>query len=109
MNIKMALKSRSYLLDLDCVKLSLGIFFLSCLMKSSFHQILGSTFIFCQKHTPKSCKFNVLPNYTCGNGSCWFLGVQYRVMVEFQEALTISVTNRCFIHPGVSLAVVLNC
>ena len=46
MNIEMALKSRSYILDLDCVKLSLGIFFfLSCLMESFFHQLLGSTFI----------------------------------------------------------------
>ena len=39
MNIEMALKSRSYFLDLDRVKLSLGIFyFLSCLMES-FHQL----------------------------------------------------------------------
>ena len=39
MNIEMALKSRSYILDLDCVKLSLGIFFfLSCLMESFFLQ-----------------------------------------------------------------------
>ena len=46
MNIEMALKSRSYILDLDCVKLSLGIFFfLSCLMEI-FLPALGSTFIF---------------------------------------------------------------
>ena len=25
---------------------------------------------FCQKHTPKSRKFNVLPNFTCGKDSC---------------------------------------
>ena len=37
MNIDMALKSRSYILDLDCIKLSLEIFFfLSCLMESFF-------------------------------------------------------------------------
>ena len=46
MNIEMALKSRSYILDPDCVKLSLRIFFfLSCLMEIFFHQLLGSTFI----------------------------------------------------------------
>ena len=42
----MALKSRSYILDLDHVKLSSGIFFfLSCLIESIFHQLSGSTFI----------------------------------------------------------------
>ena len=47
MNIEMALKSRSYIFDLDHVKLSLGIFFfLSCLIESIFHQLSGSTFIF---------------------------------------------------------------
>ena len=46
MNIEMALKSRSYIFDLDRIKLSLGFFFLSCLMESFFHQLSGSTFIF---------------------------------------------------------------
>ena len=47
MNIEMALKSRSYIFDLDHVKLSLGIFFfLSCLIESIFYQLSGSTFIF---------------------------------------------------------------
>ena len=64
MNIEMALKSRNYFLDLDRVKLSLGVFFfLSCLMESFFHQLLGSTF-FCQTQRPKSRKFNVWPNFT---------------------------------------------
>ena len=37
MNIEMALKSRSYILDLDRIKLSFWIFFfLSCLMESFF-------------------------------------------------------------------------
>ena len=68
MNIEMALKSRSYILD--HVKLFLGIFFfLSCLIKSIFHQLLGYTFIFVKTHTPKSGKYNVLPNFTCGKGS----------------------------------------
>ena len=47
MNIQMALKLRSYILDLDHVKLSLEIFFfLSCLIEKISHQISGSTFIF---------------------------------------------------------------
>ena len=37
MNIEMDLKSRSYILDLDCAKLSLEFFFiLSCLMEIFF-------------------------------------------------------------------------
>ena len=47
MNIEMALKSGSYILDLDHVKLSLGIlFFLSCLKEIIFQQLSGPTFIF---------------------------------------------------------------
>ena len=47
-NIKMALKPRSYILDLDNVKLSLGIsFFLRSLMAFRIY------LIFCQKHTPE--------------------------------------------------------
>ena len=47
MNIEMALKSRSYILDLDHVRLSFGIFFfLSCLMEIFSYQLSGSTFIF---------------------------------------------------------------
>ena len=48
MNIEIALKSRSYIFDLDLVQLSLGIFFfLSCLIESIFfHQLSVSTFIF---------------------------------------------------------------
>ena len=68
MNIEMALKSRSYILDLDCGRLSFGIFFfLSCLMERLSYQLSGSTFV--KKHTPKSRKFNVSPNFTCGKGS----------------------------------------
>ena len=55
MNIEMALKSRSYILDLDCIKLSLGIFFfLSCLIKSFFHQLSGSTFIIVKNRHQKA-------------------------------------------------------
>ena len=47
MNIEMALKSRSYILDLERVRLSFGIFFfLICLMERFFYQLSGSTFIF---------------------------------------------------------------
>ena len=83
MNIEMALKSRSYILDLDRVKLFLYIFFfMSCLMERFFHQLSGSTFIFCQKHAPKSYKFSVLPNFTCDKG---YLGVPWSAI--YLEAL----------------------
>ena len=46
MNIEMALNSRSYILDLDRVRLSFGIFFfLSCLMGRFFYLLSGYTFI----------------------------------------------------------------
>ena len=44
-NVEMALKSRSYILDLDCVKLSLEIFFFLCCLMEIFFQLSGSTFI----------------------------------------------------------------
>ena len=57
MNIEMALKSGSYILDLDHVKSSLGIFFfLSCLTKSIFHQLSGSSFIFVKNTHQKAKK-----------------------------------------------------
>ena len=47
MNIEIVLKSRSYILDIDHGKLSMGLFFFSELFnKDFFHQLLGSTFIF---------------------------------------------------------------
>ena len=70
MNIEMTLKSRSYILDLDCVLLFLGIFFfLCCLMESFFSPAFRIYLYFCQKHTQKSHKFNVWPNFTCGTDS----------------------------------------
>ena len=63
MNIEIALKSRSYILDLDCAKLSLGIFFSELLEKELFSPAFRIYLYFCQKHTPKSRKFNVLPNF----------------------------------------------
>ena len=69
MNIEVALKSRSYILDLDRGRLSFGIFvFLSCLMERFFTQVRIYLYL-CQKHTPKGRKFNVLPYFTCGKGS----------------------------------------
>ena len=75
MNIEMALKSRSYILDLDHVKLSLGIFFFSGLFNG---ELITPSFriylYFCQKHTPKSRKYNVLRGSLKGNlkSSCPF-------------------------------------
>ena len=52
MNIEMALKSRSYILDLDHVKWSLGIFFLlGCLMETLLHQVSGYIFLLFVKNT----------------------------------------------------------
>ena len=69
MNIEMALKSSRYILDLDRVKLSLEIYF-SELFNGEFFLLAFRICLYCcQKHTPKSCKFNVLPNFTCGKGS----------------------------------------
>ena len=58
MNIEMALKSRSFILDLDFVKLSLrNFFYLSCLMESFFHQLLGYTFFFVKNTHQKAPNF----------------------------------------------------
>ena len=55
MNIQMALKSRSFILDLDHMKPSLVIFFfLSGLMESFLHQLSVSTFIFVKNTHQKS-------------------------------------------------------
>ena len=69
MNIEMALKSRSYILDLDCVRWSFGIFFSELFIGEIFLPAFRIYLYFCQKPTPKSCKFIVSPNFTCGKGS----------------------------------------
>ena len=69
MNIEMALKSRRYNLDLDHVKLSLGTLFFSELFHGEFLNSFRIYLYFCEKHTQKSRKFNVWPNFTCGKGS----------------------------------------
>ena len=54
MNIEMALKSRRYILDLDSVMLSLGIFlFLSCLMEIFFTSFQDLPFLLSKTHTKK--------------------------------------------------------
>ena len=71
MNIEIALKFISYILDLDCVRLSLGIFLFSDLFNGEFFSPAFRIYLyFCQQHTPKSRKFNGLPNFTCGKESC---------------------------------------
>ena len=78
MNIEMALKSRSYILDLDHVKLSLGVFFFTGMFNGELITPAFRIYLyFCQKHTPKSRKFNVSPNFTYGNG---FLVVPWSAM-----------------------------
>ena len=78
MNIEMALKSRSYILDLDHVKLSLGIFFfLSCLIESIFHQLLGSTFIFVKNTHQKAKNLTFCLISTVAQTPAWFLEGQY--------------------------------
>ena len=91
----MALKLRSYVLDLDHVKLSLGIFFfLNCLMESLLHQLSGSTFIFVKKTHQKAANLTFRLISPARMVPCWFLGVK----LSFKETYKICVTvlkNRC--------------
>ena len=78
MNIEMALKSRSYILDLDHVKLSLGIlFFLSCLIESIFHQLSGPTFIFVKTTHQKDTNLMFCLISPVAKSPAWFLEGQY--------------------------------
>ena len=78
MNIKIALKSGSYNLDLDRVKLSLGIFFFSDLF-------IGEVFLpafriylyFCQNTHQKAESLMVFLILPVAKVPWWFLGVQY--------------------------------
>ena len=70
MNIEMALKSRSIFLILIVLSWPWDFFLLlSCLMEILFLPAFRIYLYFCQKHTPKSRKFNVSPNFMCGKGS----------------------------------------
>ena len=78
MNIEMALKSRSYILDLDHVKLSLGIFFLlGCLMESLLHQLSGYTFIFVKNTHQKAANLMFRLILPAGMGSIQSCEVRY--------------------------------
>ena len=77
MNIEMALKSRSYNLDLNRVKLSSGIFFSERFNGDFFITIIQDLYFFCcQKDTPKIRKFKVLSDFNlwhrflCGYLEC---------------------------------------
>ena len=78
MNIEIALNSRSYILDLDRVKLSLGIFFfLSCFMAGFFYQLLGSTIIFVKNTHQKAATLLFGLILPVALTPAWFLGRQY--------------------------------
>ena len=90
MNIKIALKSGSYNLDLDRVKLSLGIFFFSDLF-------IGEVFLpafriylyFCQNTHQKAESLMVFLILPVAKVPWWFLGVQY-MYTWLQTALCCS-------------------
>ena len=75
LNIEMALKSRSYILDLDHVKLSLGLFFFSELFNKDFfsHQVLGSTFIFVKNIHQQAANFMFCLISPVAKTPLWFL------------------------------------
>ena len=79
MNIEMALKSRSYILDLDHVKLLfLGIFFLlGCFIKSLLHQLSGYTFIFVKNTHQKAANIMFCLILPTAKVPWWSHGVQY--------------------------------
>ena len=80
MYIEMALRSRRYILDLDCVKLSLGIFFfLSCLIESFCYQLSVSTFIFVKITHQKAANLPFGLIFPVALTPAWFLGGQYMI------------------------------
>ena len=84
MNIEMALKSRSYILDLDHVKLSLGIFFfLICLIGSIFHQLSGFTFIFVKNRQQKAANFMFCLISPVAQIPAWFPEGQYKLGSQY--------------------------
>ena len=78
MNIEMALKSRSYIFDLDHVKLSLEIFFfLSSLIESIFHQLSRSTFIFVKNTHQKAANLTFCLISPVAKSPVWSLEGQF--------------------------------
>ena len=72
--MKLALKSRSYFIDLDHVKLSLGILFLlGCLMDSLLHQLSGYTFIFVKNTHQKAANLTFCLISPVAKIPAWFL------------------------------------
>ena len=95
MNIEMALKSRSYIIDLDHVKLSLGNFFLlGCLMESLLHQLSGYTFIFFKNTHQKAANLMFPLILSLAMVPWWFLGVQS--ILEGCIALHCTALHHCF-------------
>ena len=75
----MALKSRSYIFDLDNVELSLVIFFfLSCLIESIFHQLSGSTIIFVTNTLQKAANLMFCLISPVAKSPAWSVEGQYR-------------------------------
>ena len=71
---EMAQKSRSYILDLDHVKLSLGFFLLlSCLIESIFPKLSGSTFIFVKNTDQKAAHLKFCLISPVAKTPAWFL------------------------------------
>ena len=79
MNIEKALKPRSFILDLDRVKLLLGIFFFSELFNGEFFLLSGSTLVFV-KNTPKAANLMFCLILPVAKVPWWFLGVQCRIL-----------------------------
>ena len=77
MNIEMALKSGSYILVLDRVKLTLGIFFYELFYKEFFHQLSGFTFIFVKNKHQKAANLMFGLILIVGVIPAWFLEGQY--------------------------------
>ena len=110
MNIEMALKSRSYILDLDHVKLYLGIFFfLSCLIDSISHQLSGSTFIFVKNTHQKAANLVFSPyvlrvdfkGLISSKVSSWFIALQVTSQdslpqVKLGKTLNLRLFGVCF-------------
>ena len=80
MNIEMALKSRRYILDLDQVNLSLGIFFfMSCLIETILHQLSGSTFLFVKNKHQKPANLMFCIISPVAKSPAWFPEGQYNL------------------------------
>ena len=77
MDIKMTIKSGSYILDLDRVKLSLGIFFSDWFNGEFFSPAFRIYVYFSQKHTQKAANFMFYQILPVAKVPWWFLGVQY--------------------------------